>query len=145
MWCTLILSNLSYPISFHFYWLQCTKLMLSATCSSKMLHRTIRSQGQENLEAYPSTTQSLTKERAQDKWKEGDSISRTFLKYYKESAPSEEKERKGRKNPGSSIQQISHSFTVNQRTYTEPLLYFKTSALSSEWGRPGPAFMRLTF
>ena len=62
MWCTLILSNVSSPIFFCFYWLQCTKLILSVTCSSKMLQRTVRSRGQENLEAYPSTTQSMTKE-----------------------------------------------------------------------------------
>lgn len=62
MWCTLILSNVSYPVSFCFYWLQCTKLILSVTCSWKMLQRTIRSRGQENLEAYLSTTQNLTKE-----------------------------------------------------------------------------------
>ena len=62
MWCTLILSNVSYPISFCFYWLQCTKLILSVTCNSKMLQRAMRSRGQENLEAYPRTTQSLTKE-----------------------------------------------------------------------------------
>ena len=61
MWCTLILSNVSYPISFCFYWLQCTKLILSVTCNSKMLQGAMRSRGQENLEAYPSTTQSLTR------------------------------------------------------------------------------------
>lgn len=47
-------------------------------------------------------------------WEEGDSISRTFLKYYKESPPSEEEERKGRRNPGSFSQQIFHSFIVSQ-------------------------------
>lgn len=55
-------------------------------------------------------------------WEKGDAVSRTSLKCYRDSAPSEE-EKIGRRNPGSFIQQIIHSVRQSTDSNRAPSIF----------------------